>query len=150
LWNPAAPPTAGEATWNQQWNPGRHQWSAAPGDWRAGSDQSYRWYEPDSREFYEANPTQAYQGFLDFGFGGRERPLLDYAKSQYGNAYAAATRGQEASEAGAGQVTPGGNGPHWTDYLTPDLVYKIRQGFAMQSAGNRGVTNVFMPAGRNV
>lgn len=169
-WNPAAPPYAGEAAWGVAPGQSLHDawWNgagtgAAGLNWQQkidarrddravgyyhGDDQSYRWFEPDTREFYEANPTQAYQGFLDFGFGDRNRPLLDYAKSQYSRAYAAALRGQEASTAVPGQVTPPGQGPHWTDYLTPDLVYQIRQGFNMQSASNRGVTNQFMPQGR--
>lgn len=152
-WNPAAPPAPGEAAWGRVWQP--QTFASQPQDangsvWSGQHDQSYRWYEPDVREFYEANPTQAYQGFLQFGFGDNQRPLLDYARSYYNRAYADALRGQEASTATPGQVTPEGNGPHWTDYLTPDLVNQIRQSFNMQSASNRGVTNTFMPAGRFV
>lgn len=147
-WNPAAPPTPGEADWARSWQPGgRGPAWGSPGGWQAGADQSYRWYEPDVREFYEENPQQAYQGFLGFGFGNRERPLLDYARSQYSTNYAAALRGQESGGA-PNQTVPPGTGAQWTDYLTPDLVYQLRQGFAMQTASNRGITNTFMPAGR--
>lgn len=153
VWNPAAPPAPGEAAWGHIWQPQRftsnpNLGGSDGGIWRGEHNQSYRWYEPDTREFYEKNPTQAYQGFLQFGFGDNQRPLLDYAKSYYSRAYANALAGEEAATATPGQVTPPGNGAQWVDYLTPDLVNQIRQSFQMQSAGNRGVTNTFMPQGR--
>jgi hypothetical protein len=117
--------------------------------WAGDIDQSYRWFEPDTKEFYEDNPTQAYQGFLDWGFGDRERPLAQYARGYYSRAYADALAGQEGAEGvAAGQTTPPSGGAHWVDYLTPELVYTIRQSFNMQSASNRGVVNQYMPAGR--
>lgn len=170
VWNAANPQSPNEAVWSQPW---RALAPAVGNAWGGGRNESYRWYEPDVREFYESNPTQAYQGFLQWGFGDRERPLLDYARNYYGEAYAAALRGQEGSVAppaqtqtivnrgagmpgepvttqtiGAGQVTPATNGPHWTDYLTPNLVYEIRRSFQMQSAANRGVNLQWMPSGR--
>ena len=151
MWNPAAPPSPGETAWGKVWQPAT--FTSTPTEdngaiWSGQHDQSYRWYEPDTRTFYEDNPTQAYQGFLGWGFGDRQRPLLDYAKSLYGQTYAAALRGEEAATAVPGQVTPPGQGAQWTDYLTPDLVNQIRQGFNMQSASNRGVNLTFMPQGR--
>ena len=176
-WNPAAPPAPGEWAWQQPgagrtlhdvwwqgrnpytgggWTPGSDRVNAqmvrdseGRGVWWGDTDQSYRWYEPDTKEFYEQNPTLAYQGFLDWGFGENERPLLAYARNYYQRAYAQALRGEEGYDAPAtGETTPPTNGPHWTDYLNPNLVYAIRQSFNMQSAGNRGIVNQWMPAGR--
>lgn len=152
IWNPAAPGAPGEAAWGSVWQPQAftsHPQDPATGDvWSGQHDQSYRWYEPDVRGVYEDNPTSAYQGFLQYGFGDNQRPLLDYAKSYYSRAYANALAGEEGATSVPGQVTPSGNGPQWVDYLTPDLVNQIRQSFQMQSASNRGVTNTFMPQGR--
>lgn len=183
-WNPAAPPPPGEAFWQQSgwadprdtsraWWGGRDaygtDWSglthdqrvygrynAATPDWVGDVNQSYRWFEPDVRGFYEDNPQQAYQQFLGWGFGDRERPLQQYARGYYGRAYADAMAAQEGQTAlAAGQIAPPsgqparpGQGGNWVDYLSPDLVYQIRQSFTMQSASNRGVTNVYMPSGR--
>ena len=174
-WNPAAPPPPGEANWGVQPGQDTHTawWSRwqqrnypggtaqmvfLPGTtgqrpedaaWWGDVNQSYRWYEPDVKEFYEENPAQAYQGFLDWGFGDRERPLAQYARGYYARAYADALAGQEgANGLAAGQVTPPSGGSHWVDYLSPNLVYQIRQSFQMQSASNRGVVNQWMPAGR--
>lgn len=153
-WNPAAPPSPGEAAWSQPWQgPMVHPKGNGDGPlpWWGASNQSYRWFEPDTREFYEDNPTQAYQGFLNFGFGNQQRPLLEYAKNYYGQAYAAALRGEEgADQAATGQVTPPTGGAQWTDYLTPELVYQIRASFNAQSPGAKGYNIQWMPMGRNV
>jgi hypothetical protein len=148
-WNPATPSSPGEAAWSHAWQPPQVHAKGLP--WSGQANESYRWFEPDVREYYEANPTQAYQGFLDYGFGGQERPLLQYARNFYGRAYAAAMRGEEGADAPAtGQVAPPTQGAHWTDYLTPQLVYAIRESFQAQSPSAKGYAIQWMPTGRNV
>lgn len=117
--------------------------------WWGGVEQSYRYFEPDTKASWEAIPQLAYQQFTDWGFGDRERPLAQYARGYYQRAYADAMAGELAyAPLAAGQIHGPSNGPTWVDYLTPELVYTIRQSFNMQSASNRGVVNQFMPAGR--
>lgn len=154
-WDGAIPPRPGEAAWSQSWQALPHSQGVFDGRgrslWNHGYDQSYRWYEPDVRETYEADPRLAYQGLVDWGFGDRQRPLLAYARNFYDTAYAAAMAGQEGADAPIpGQVTPSPTGAHWTDNLTPELVYQIRQSFQMQSPSMKGYAIRYMPQGRTV